>query len=74
MFKLNIIFVYLYMYTLYILCADLEEFFVGGGGSEGYLCRGGLFSVIFTGSRLGNLNFSEGVQTPSRSGMHIDIY
>lgn len=62
MFKLNIIFVYLYMYTLYILCADLEEFSVGGGGSEGYLCMwgGGLFSVIFTGSRLRNLNFSVG--------------
>lgn len=41
MFKLNIIFVYLYMYTLYILCADLEEFSVGGGGSEGYLCMWG---------------------------------
>lgn len=39
-----------------------------------YVGGGGLFSVIFTGSRLGNLNFSEGVQTPSRSGMHIDLY
>lgn len=43
MFKLNIIFVYLYMYTLYILCADLEEFSVGGGGDprDIYVCGGG---------------------------------
>lgn len=42
MFKLNIIFVYLYMYTLYILCADLEEFSVEGGGPRDiYVCVGG---------------------------------
>lgn len=43
MFKLNIIFVYLYMYTLYILCADLEEFSVEGGGGprDIYVCVGG---------------------------------
>lgn len=46
MFKLNIIFVYLYMYTLYILCADLEEFSVGGGGVRGifmYVGGGGAY-------------------------------
>lgn len=43
MFKLNIIFVYLYMYTLYILCADLEEFSVEGVGGprDIYVCVGG---------------------------------
>lgn len=47
MFKLNIIFVYLYMYTLYILCADLEEFSVGGGGIRGIFMYVGGGGPIF---------------------------